>query len=507
MDRARSYEPVLIGVDAGTSAVKVLAVTATGREIGASARSYGLAAPAPGRVEQDAATVYRATMEALAAVAAEVLRGGATVAAIGLSSAMHGVLCVGADDAPLAPAITWLDRRSGAIAEGWRADGTAAALYPRTGAPMHPMLPVAKLRWLADHEPALVARTRRFVGLKEFFVHRWTGEWLVDWGIASATGMFALEPRAWDPQALALAGIDATRLAQPVAPSTTLAMRPEVARELALSGPPPKIVLGSSDGALATIGAGAMGFDAALTLGTSGAVRTLRAAPALDPAGRTFCYCADDARFVAGGATNGAGAALDWIFALLLADVPRAERFAAAERLAAAVPPGAAGCTVLPFLAGERAPYWNASLRGTIAGLDLSHDRSTILRAAIEGVAFGVYAVAEVMRETSGNFERLLLTGGLTRSPLVRAIVAGVFGLPAAQPHVAESAAFGAALVAAAATGLIGDAVEAASASGTDAAFFPAGADAEAYRPAYARYRRAVAAQLEQLAAANDATG
>jgi gluconokinase len=113
----------------------------------------------------------------------------------------------------------------------------------------------------------------------------------------------------------------------------------------------------------------------ALTLGTSGAIRVLVEAPAIDEAGRTFCYYADDHRYIVGGPTSSAGAALDWIFALLLAEVPKEERFARAADLAHGVAPGADGLVVLPFLSGERAPYWRSALRGTFDGLDLSHDR------------------------------------------------------------------------------------------------------------------------------------
>ena len=124
---------------------------------------------------------------------------------------------------------------------------------------------------------------------------------------------------------------------------------------------------------------------------------------------------------------------------------------------------------MLPFFAGERAPYWNSALRGAFDGLDLAHDRRTILRAAFESVVFGVYAVYDVVRELARDAERLLLTGGLTKAPLVRSLLADVFGLPAVQPHEQEASAFGAALLAAQAVGLIDDASAAARAAGYDA--------------------------------------
>jgi gluconokinase len=414
---------------------------------------------------------------------------------------MHGILAVDENGEPLSHVITWLDRRSAAIADGWRADGTGIELYRRTGAPTHPMLPLAKLRWLREHDPALFRRARRFIGLKELFIYRWTGEWLVDWGLAAATGLFSVHEPQWDERALELAGVEPARLSQPVPPSTALrTLRASIARELHLAADA-AVVLASSDGALANIGIGAsLAGDLALTLGTSGAIRVLVDKPALDPGGRTFCYYADDTRFIVGGPTSSAGASLDWIFALLLPEVPKEERFAHAAALAQRVGPGAAGLVVLPFLSGERAPYWRSSLRGSFEGLDLSHDRATIARAAFEGVVFSMHAVYEVVKATVGDARRLLLSGGLTKAPLVRTLLADVFGLPAVQPHQQEASAFGAALVAAQAVGAVSDATESARAVGYDEPTRPEPGALTAYRDAYARYTRFVAAHLELYA-------
>lgn len=490
-------EPVVVGIDLGTSAVKVLASTVAGREVASGSEFYGLETPHAGFVEQDADAVYRAAMHTLQRVLADVRLRGNEVAAIGLSSAMHGVVCVDAAGEPLSRVVTWLDRRANAIADGWRADGTAASLYASTGAPMHPMLPVAKLRWFADHEPELFAATRRFVGLKELLIFRWTGDWLVDHGIASATGMFDLRNRTWYGPALECAGVDASRLSTPAPPSTRVhAFRPAISNELGLTGVT-AVVLASADGPLANIGVGTSERgDLALTLGTSGAVRILSDTPILDDRGRTFCYCADDRRYAIGGPTSSAGASLDWIFALLLDETPKDERFARAAAIAAEQPPGADGLIVQPFFGGERAPYWNSGLRGAFDGLDLSHDRGTILRASFEGVVFGVFAVYAVMRELAGDAKQLLLSGGLTKAPLVRSMLADVFEIPAVQPHQEEASAFGAALVAAQSVGLVDDAAAAARKVGYDPPTQPDPATHDAYRAAFARYRAAVEAHL-----------
>ena len=487
----------VVGVDLGTSAVKVLAVTTGGREIASGSEFYGLETPHPEFVEQDADVVYLATMRVLARVLADARLRGSDVIAIGFSSAMHGVLAVDENGEALSHVIKWMDRRAASIADGWRADGTGLDLYKRTGAPTHPMLPLAKLRWLADNDRPLFEKAKRFVGLKELFIYRWTGEWLIDWGLASATGMFSLAKPEWDERALELAGITADRLSTPAKPSTALrSFRASVARELKIESET-AVVLASSDGALANIGIGAsLTGDLALTLGTSGAIRVMTDAPALDKAGRTFCYHADDTRYIVGGPTSSAGASLDWIFALLMAEIPKDTRFARAAELAEKVAPGAEGLVVLPFLSGERAPYWQSSLRGAFDGLDLSHNRDTILRASFESVVFGLNAVYDVVKSTVGDAERLLLSGGLTKAPLVRKLLADVFGLPAIQPHQQEASAFGAALVAAHGVGAIDDPTLTARKTGYDAPTLPDPGERAAYRAAYARYQLFVDAHL-----------
>ena len=113
----------MVGVDLGTSAVKVLATTVGGREVASGAEFYGLETPQAGRVEQDADVVYRATMRVLARVLADVRLRGDDVLAIGFSAAMHGIVPVDVNGEPLGPLLTWMDRRSASIAERWRADG------------------------------------------------------------------------------------------------------------------------------------------------------------------------------------------------------------------------------------------------------------------------------------------------------------------------------------------------------------------------------------------------
>lgn len=486
----------LLGIDLGTTAVKVVANSLDGRELAEARRRYALATPRPEWVEQDPDEIYRATMDALQEVLAEVKMRGEQPLGVGFSAAMHGLLAVDARDQPLSPLITWMDRRSAGIAERWRADGTAARLYERTGAPMHPMLPLCKLRWLAEHEPGLFKSATRFVGMKELFISRWTGEWLIDHALGTATGMLDTTTRAWDPEALALAGLGPERLSKPVPCSTARTVNREVASALGIDARTP-VVLASSDGAAANLGIGAIRSDTlALTLGTSGALRVMVEAPKLDAQGRTFCYPFDDTRWLVGGPTSSAGAVLEWIFALLAPEVKAGSRFERAVTLAQEVAPGSGELTVLPFLSGERAPYWRADLRGEIAGLDLAHDRRHLLRAAFEGVVFALYAVQGVMAESLGESRAVLLSGGITRAPFIRQMIADVFGMETRLPDRAEASAFGAAMFAGLATGSLPSLEHVAELISYPARHTPDPAVRGAYDEAFARYERAVQALL-----------
>jgi gluconokinase len=473
----------------------VLACTVDGRVVAEGTEFYGLQTPQPGYVEQDADDVYAATMRVLQSTLDEVRLRGNDALAIGISSAMHGIVCVDDRGELLSPLLTWMDRRSAAVADRWREDGTGLRLYQQTGAPMHPMLPVCKLRFLSENDPALFARAHRFVGMKELLVARWTGDWMVDHGIASATGMFDLRKRAWSDDALNCAGVSAERLSNPV--STTLALRdirPAIARGLGIDARC-AVVLASSDGALANLGVGAVSADhLALTIGTSGAVRTVTTEPRFDDRGRTFAYAFDDGHVLVGGPTSSAGAVLNWVLALLLPEVPEHERFDKAISLSESLPPGANGLTALPFLSGERAPYWESRLRGSLIGLDLSHDRRHIIRALFEGVVYALYSVYEVLREKIAEPERIVLTGGVTKAPFVRQLVADIFGVPAAQSTQSEASAFGAAMMAAIGIGALTSIEDVAARVSTRADTHPDPVRQAAYAEMYADYRERVAA-------------
>ncbi len=461
---------VILAVDLGTTSAKVLALRA-GRLVAAEAsadgliiaraeRGYPLSSPKSGYAEQDPDQIVRAVEEAVREVVAAAGCGPSGVLAVSFSTAMHALIAVDEAGRALTPSITWADLRAAEHARRLRESGEGAAITARTGVPMHAMTPLAKLLWLQEREPELFRQAHRFVGIKEYVLSRWyEGHIPMDESVAGGTALYGLHTRSWDAEALTLAGIGADKLPQ-LAPATHVmrGMRPEAAEALGLPADVP-VVLGAADGVLANLGAGAMEPGiAAITIGTSGAVRLAVKEPAADPKGRLFCYPLADSWWVAGGPVNSGGVVLRWLKEQLAPDLAANEEgedgYSRLVRMAMEVPLGAGGLVFLPHLSGERAPHWDERARGVYFGLSLDHDRRHMLRAGIEGILLGLRSVLLALSETAGTPREIRVSGGFTRSAVLRQLMADVLGLPIVMTDSEDSSAVGAGLLALRALGL-----------------------------------------------------
>ncbi|MGH8901489.1 MAG: gluconokinase [Egibacteraceae bacterium] len=485
--------PAVIGLDLGTSSVKAVAFDARGEALGealtAHAVEVGIASPAPDRAEQDPDELLRAAEQVTGAVVRDLTTQGRTVAGLGLSAAMHSLLALDGAGRPLTPVVLFADNRAAEQARWLAAQPGAVALARRTGTPLHPMSPLAKLRWFTECAPQTVERARWWVSAKEYLLRELCGAAVVDHSIGSATGLFNLANVSWDEEALALARIDAGVLSTPVPTTTVLSA---LGGRLQLPAGTP-VVVGASDGCLATLGAGATGAAvAALTVGTSGAIRTIVDRPETDERARLFCYALAHARWVVGGPISSGGIVLRWARDRLFPELARSagcQPYARFDELAAAVPPGADGLLCLPYLLGERAPLWDPGLRGAFVGLSVRHGREHVLRALLEGVAFQLATVLELIEGLGHPVTTLRVDGGFTRSRLWLQIMADVLDRPLELPSSAEGACRGAALLTLAGLGLA-DAFALASATPVDLGIHPDPAAAAIYRDALDRFVR-----------------
>ncbi len=444
---------VVLGVDIGTTGTKAVAFDVEGGTHGSGAREYPLEQPEPGWAVQDPDLLLRAVREAIGEAARKAQGAGARVAGLSFSSAMHGLIALDGSDRPLTPALTWADGRALAQAERLRASREGVALHGRTGTPVHPMSPLVKLMWFAEHEPGIFAAARRWVDVKSWVLAHLTGEWVTDHSMASGTGLLALSTLEWDRGALALAGIDAERLPALVPAAHAGRLRDEEAPGLGLEAGL-GVVAGAGDGPLANLGLGAVHPGVAgCSIGTSGALRVMVEEPAVDPLGRVFCYALTPGRWVVGGAINNGGSVLEWAGHALAPDLGDAPEELLA--VAARAPAGCDGLVMLPYLLSERAPHWSPLPRGAYVGLTRAHGREHLVRAALEGVCLQLAIVLDSMRDAGNEIREVRATGGFARSRLWRQMLADALGMEVDFPASHEGSSFGAALLGAEALGLV----------------------------------------------------
>ena len=435
----------MIGLDVGTTSAKAIAFDPDGGEHGSGDAGYPLLEPNPGEAVQDPHEVVRAALKAVRSA----LGGDGRVRGLALSSAMHSLIALDDHDRPISQLITWADSRAAPQAERLRAE--RPELHARTGTPLHPMAPLAKLVWFREMQPELFARARRWVGIKELIVNRLTGAWVTDLSCASGTGLMSLAQLQWDPEALAAAGVGAEQLSRLVPVTEILEV---TAGGLPVpSGTP--LVVGAGDGPLADLGLGVVRAGmAACSIGTSGALRLTAERPGIDSAGQLFCYASTPGRWAVGGAINNGGSVLEWVRAALAPDLgPHGE--SELLQLAATVPPGSEGLIMLPYLLSERAPHWSSLARGAYVGLRHRHTRAHLARAAIEGVCQQLSLVLASIRAGGNEVREIRATGGFARSALWRQMLTDAFGVPVGFAADAQGSAFGAALLGMDALGLV----------------------------------------------------
>ncbi len=473
---------VTLGIDLGTSGVRVLAADEAGLVVTEVTRSYPLLTPRPGWTEQDPADWLREALAALAEAAAEL--GEYDIAALGLSGQMHGMVPLDAQGQVVRPAILWNDQRTGEAVAEIEAHVPRESLIARTGNPAITGFHLPKLVWLRAAEPEAFARTRHSLLPKDFLGYALTGEMVAEPSDASGSNCFHLTAKRWDDEVLAAVGIDPALFPEVVASHQVSGhLTAEAARASGLREGLP-VVAGAGDNAAAATGLGLSTRSPGLgsvSLGTSGVIFLPLQAATPDPEGRVHLFCHADGGYHLLGVTLAAAGSFQWYRDTLAPN----QDFDALTALAADSPTGASGVTFRPYLAGERTPHMDPDLRGSFSGLSLATNRGDTVRAVLEGVAFSLRDALDVMRPL-GTPERLLVTGSGSRSALWLGIVADVLQLSLLKPSQNQGAAYGAALLAQQGIDMVEDATQAA-ATATEGGVAPGAF--EPYREALDRYR------------------
>jgi gluconokinase len=432
-----------LGADVGTTSVKVVAFDAEGEILARHTCAYEMIHRKPDWSEQDPDLIFRSFVAAINKVYSSLPSGKPVL--ISFSAAMHSLMAVDENGQPLTSCIIWADNRSAAYAEALNESPTAKDFYQRTGVPIHAMSPFCKLLWLKEHEPVIFSSAYKFIGIKEYIFYKLTGSFVIDTSLASATGLLNLHSLQWDEKILSHVGISAEKLSTLVDVTAQFTLKPAEALMATplLTPMDTPLVIGGSDGASANISAGIYDESAlVVTIGTSSAVRMLSKTPYTDRFMRTFCFHAVGEYYINGGASNNGAVVLDWLKNNLIDSKQEMGEFLDA---AATVPAGCDGLLFLPYILGERAPIWDAQAKGVFYGLSISHQQAHMIRAAIEGVIFGLYSFGKVILEKKPVRE-IYATGGFARNALWVQVLADVFNLPVRVNGSEESSAWGAVL-------------------------------------------------------------
>jgi gluconokinase len=433
-------EARVLALDLGTSSVRALVFDGRGEAVPGvlARRPTHLEISDEGKAELDPDEVVGALTECLD----ELAGGGGLdgVERVATSCAWHSVIALGADGRRLTGALTWADTRAAPLMAALRSRGDMDRLQAATGARPHTLYWTVKLPWLArELSPA------RYLGLAEYVTGALLGDPSASPSMASGTGLLELATRAWDAQALALAGVDEAALPEVAPGDWTGRLGPEGARRWpALAGATWHPATG--DGAASNVGAGCVSPDrVAINVGTSAAIRAVEEAGKAGPLHRELWrYLVDDRRVVSGAAFSGAGNLYAW-----LRQVTALPEEGSVEEELAKVPPGSRGVVVMPYHAGSRPPLDLAAGSGAVTGLSLATTAVEILAATLESVCYRLAAGYEALAATLPAEPEVVASGGaVVASPWWQQTLADVLARPVRIVDEPEASARGAALLA-----------------------------------------------------------
>ncbi len=474
-----------LGIDLGTSACKVLVLSADGDIRASHTAGYGLEQPRPGWTQQNPADWVAAMEQALAAVLSVV--PGGEIRGIGLSGQMHGFTPLDRAGEVLRPAILWNDQRTAAEAlEIESLAGGTEALGHLTNNRMLTGYTGSKILWMQRHEPQLFERLDKALNPKDYLRLVLTGDYATEVSDASGTGLFDVRRRQWSAELLAKLPFD-TRILPDCYESTVVSGQVSV-QAAARFGLPAGIPVigGGGDSVIQTLGSGvARPGVLQTTLGTAGIAAMALDTPADNPDGRlqVFCNVVPELWHCMGVSLN-AGGALSWWRQTGNQDF--AQLVAEAESL----PPGAQGLLFLPYLNGERCPWPDPQARGGFIGLAARHERRHMTRAVMEGVAFALFDMFALMERMGLTSDLIKTSGGGARAQLWRQIQADLFGVPVVTTAgAAEGGALAAALLAGVSLGGWANVTEAAESCAELTRDCPDPGRGVHYRTAYGVYR------------------
>ena len=474
-----------IGIDLGTSAVKLLLVTEDGRILRSVSKEYPLSFPQPGWSEQDPADWWDGVCSGMR----ELLCGfdASRVAGIGVGGQMHGLVALDKQDAVIRPAILWNDGRT-AEETAWLNETVGKKkLSALTANIAFAGFTAPKLLWMRNHEPERFGRIAKIMLPKDYVNYRLTGVHACDYSDASGMLLLDVEHRRWSPEMLEICGVSEAQMPKLSESYETVGtLLPEIAEALGLPASV-RVVAGAGDNAAAAVGTGTVGDGACnISLGTSGTIFISSERFGVDPNNALHAFAHADGAYHLMGCMLSAASCNKWFCDEIL----RTSDYAGAQREIREEALGANRVFFLPYLMGERSPINDTDARGTFIGMSMDTTRADLVQAVLEGVSFAIRDSFEVAKSLGLRIERSKLCGGGAKSPLWRRILANVLDLPLDVPQTEEGPGYGAAMLAMVGCGAYGSVQDCVDALvRTTETVYPEPALASRYEAAYRKFQ------------------
>jgi xylulokinase len=349
---------------------------------------------------------------------------------------------------PLCNAIIWSDQRSDRQRHRLSKEIGDDVAYRVTGTVFIANYLAAKILWLIDHYPDIYKRTHKFLQPKDYIAHLLTGEFVTDYSDASGTNLFDIQKKRWSGEIISQMKIDEDKLPRPIS-STSKAgtLRKEVAEELGLTGGIP-VIIGGGDGPCATVGAGASKpGDCYNIYGTSSWTSVTTDTPLYERERRTFIICHLDRNLYMGvGTMQSAGGSFEWLNGWIggaegqFGKVVGLSPYKILSLEAEQAQPGSKGVMFLPYLMGERSPYWDSEVKGAFLGLTRVSGRQEIIRSVMEGTVYHLKLILEILEENGSEVKEVRLIGGGGDNPFLRKMMADIWGKPVVEMRYKEEA-------------------------------------------------------------------
>ena len=432
-----------IGIDLGTSAVKLMLVTKTGEILNSVTKEYPLYFPHPGWSEQEPMDWWNACVAGIK----ELLEGydASIVAGIGLGGQMHGLVVLDEQDVVIRPAILWNDGRTAKEVAYLNQEIGKEQISAYTANIAFAGFTAPKILWMQENEPENFARISKIMLPKDYINYRLTGVHACDYSDASGMLLLDVEKKAWSKEMLEICGVEEHQMPKLFESYEVIGMvKPEIASLLGLPENV-KVVAGAGDNAAAAIGTGTVGAGGCnISLGTSGTIFISSDKFGVDPNNALHAFAHADGGYHLMGCMLSAASCNKWF----CEDILKTKDFVAEQVAITEDKLGENQVYFLPYLMGERSPINDTNARGTFIGMTMDTDRADMVQAMLEGVAFAIRDSFEVAKSLGIKIESSKICGGGSKSPLWRTMFANILGIPLEILKVEQGPGYGGAMLA-----------------------------------------------------------